>query len=156
MASAKKNADAGTVANFLYYQIFTVFGPFKYCLSDNGSHFADDVLERFLALIKVHYCFTTPYYPQGNGMVEKMNEIITKTIKKLAINQPENWDFHLPAVLYSYQTRAHEKIHISPFVLLYGQSPDSIIQDPLQQLGMSLSFGFERLVALTNSQNRSQ
>ncbi|KAI9010405.1 hypothetical protein CLU79DRAFT_460608 [Phycomyces nitens] len=81
-------------------------------------------------------------------MVEKLNGTLTKSLKKLSIAHPEDWDLHLPAVLYSYRTKSHEALKVSPFELLYGQSPRSYRQDILQSFGLSL--GYERLNKLVN------
>lgn len=51
IAQAVANADADTVADFLYSQVFSVFGPFTFILSDNVSHFSNDIVEKFLALV---------------------------------------------------------------------------------------------------------
>jgi hypothetical protein len=65
-------------------------------------------------------------------------------LKKLAHDNPDDWDSYLPGILYAYRTKAHSYLNISPFELLYGQasnSPDSNILDLLGKLN-----GWERLV----------
>ncbi|CEP10491.1 hypothetical protein, partial, partial [Parasitella parasitica] len=146
VAVPSKAADADTVAAFLYKHVFTVFGPPTHLLSDNGSHFDNEVIDRFLAIVKTHHQFAAPYRPQTNGRVEKLNGTLGKAIKKLALENPLEWDNHVDAVLYAYRTKAHAVVNVSPFELLYGQQPRAISQDILQDLGRSL--GFERLVKL--------
>lgn len=148
IAMVSENADDDNVADFLYSQVFTVFGPFQFILSDNASHFSNDIVEKFLALVKVHHPFTFPYHPECNGMVEKLNGTLVKALKKLCISDPLNWDFYLPSVLYSYRTKAHETVHMSPYKLLFGLAPRTFCQNLLQQLDKKL--GFERLVSLTD------
>ncbi|KAG1318626.1 hypothetical protein G6F62_012250 [Rhizopus arrhizus] len=146
VAMAYPRADAVTTALFLYEHIFTQFGPPSHLLSDNGSHFLNDIVNEFLTIVKTHHKYSSPYRPFTNGQCEKMNGVLVSSIKKLSIEQPMEWDTHLPAVLYAYRTKAHEVVKISPFELLYGQYPRSSRQDILQTFGQS--FAFERLFKL--------
>lgn len=148
VAVAYPNADAATTASFLYKHVFCQFGPPTHLLSDNGTHFDNDVVENFLTLIKVHHQFTSPYRPSTNGRCERMNGTLLASIRKLSWKDPHNWDHHLNAVLYAYRTKAHETVKISPYELLYGQPPRSFRQDILQQYGEVL--GFERLYKLVD------
>ncbi|OBZ66979.1 Transposon Tf2-9 polyprotein, partial [Choanephora cucurbitarum] len=132
LAQACKKADAHTVANFIYEHIFVQFGPPTHLLSDNGAHFDNDVVEKFLHLLKIHHKFTSPYRPETNGMCERLNGTITQSLKKLSIQHPSAWDLHLPGIIYAYRTKAHGIIKISPFELLYGQPPRAPRQDALQ------------------------
>ena len=54
IAKAVEKADSDTVAYFLYENIFCMFGPFMSLLSDNGTHFDPQVIENFLAIMKVN------------------------------------------------------------------------------------------------------
>ncbi|KAG2198945.1 hypothetical protein INT46_006337, partial [Mucor plumbeus] len=69
MAVATKKADAITAATFLYEEVFTKFGPITTILSDNGSHFANQVLEEYVALCNARHKFGTPYHPENQVMV---------------------------------------------------------------------------------------
>jgi hypothetical protein len=106
------------------------------------------VIEHFLAIVKTHHKFTSPYRPSTNGQVEKLNGTIILAVKKLSLNDKERWDQHLPAVLYAYRTKAHSTVDISPYELLYGQHPRAYRQDILQKVGQML--GYERLVKLVD------
>lgn len=138
LARATRNNDAATADTFIYEEIFCQFGRPAHMLTDNGSHFANALLTDFLRLVRTHHRFTTPYHPETNDMVERLNGTLTKSIKKLALNDPVNWDRHIPAVLYPYRTRAHETVRVSPDELLFGQAALPPDQDILQQLGHTL------------------
>jgi hypothetical protein len=58
-AKAVKSTTAEVAANFLYQDVFTFTGPFKYTLSDNDSHFDNERVEQFLALVR-HFICTLP------------------------------------------------------------------------------------------------
>lgn len=69
-AKAMKAATAEVAANFLYKEIFTFTGPFDFVLSDNGSHFINEVVEQFLAFVRTHHLYSTPYHPQTSGRIK--------------------------------------------------------------------------------------
>jgi transposase InsO family protein len=146
MAVPTKKADAITAATFLYQQVFCTFGPLTTILSDNGAHFANQVLREYIKIVNARRKFTTPYYPQCNGMVEKFNSTLLSSLRKLSHLKAKTWDEHLPTILYSYRVGSHEALSISPYELMFGISPLPHNMDPLLALGRSL--GFERLMAL--------
>ncbi|GAA5797899.1 hypothetical protein HPULCUR_003295 [Helicostylum pulchrum] len=77
-----------------------------------------------------------------------MNGNISKALKKLSIDNPTDWDEHLLAVLYAYKTKAHYVLKMSPYESMFGISPPSSRQDPLQLLGRALDM--ERLTELND------
>ncbi|CEP11495.1 hypothetical protein [Parasitella parasitica] len=153
LAVATRKADAITAATFLYEEVFTKFGPITTLLSDNGSHFANQVLEKYVALCNARHKFGTPYHPENQGMVEKLNHTLVTAIKKLSVAYPSEWDTHLNTILYSYRVRAHESIGISPYELLFGVVPVDAERDPLLAFGKTL--GYDRLLALPELRNEA-
>jgi len=154
IAEATTTQNSTVVANFLYEKIFCQFGPFSSILTDNGSPFSNDIIDKFLSIIRSKHTFTTPYRPQCNGKNEKLNGTLSKAIKKLTHNDPSNWDLHLHSVLYAYRTKVHDKTKISPYQLLFGQDPLHIDSDPILELGNNL--GFERYSQLVDRNTLSE
>ena len=154
VAKAVPSANAASVVKFLYEDIFCNFGPPKEILTDNGSHFLNSGVKQFVDLVKVRHKFTAPYRPQTNGKVEKFNGTLVKGLRKLVNQERRNWDEFVSTVLYSYRTKSHGTLGISPFELLYGIAPHHPEQDILQQLGTKL--GMERHVLLQDQRLRDQ
>jgi hypothetical protein len=144
IAIATKSADATTAASFLYTHIFCHYGPPTELLSDNGKHFTSLILDNFLQIIKTKHVFTTPYRPNVNGMAEKINGVIVKSLKKTIYGlQQKNWDDYLNSILYAYRTKCHSSLRLSPFELMYGTTPNSMDKDLVHQIGNA--YGFSRL-----------
>ncbi|KAG2210121.1 hypothetical protein INT46_010326 [Mucor plumbeus] len=95
--------------------------------------------------------FGTPYHPENQGIIEKLNYTLITAIKKSSISCPSDWDTHLNTILYAYRVRAHEALEISPFELLYGVVPVDAQRDPLLSFGKAL--GFDRLLWLPDMHN---
>lgn len=144
LAVPTKRADAITAATFLYEYVFCTYGPVTSILSDNGAHFCNQVVDTLTKMVKSKHSLTTPYKPSSNGMVEKFNGTLTKSLKKMVSKKPGDWDSYIPTVLYAYRIRSHEVLGISPYELVYGVAPLTEDQDPIVNFGRAL--GFERLL----------
>ena len=79
-------------------------------------------------LLQIRKMNTTPYHPQANGLVENFNGTLKKMLKCYAKDEPEEWDRHIPFVLFAYRESPHESTGYSPFELLYGRK----VRGPLQ------------------------
>jgi hypothetical protein len=63
---------------------------------------------------------STPYYPQGNGLVESSNKSIIRIIKKLPEDNKKAWDSKLKFSLWADLVTLKRSLGISPFQLVYG------------------------------------
>lgn len=81
-AVSTRHITAQDVNKFLFENIFCRFVlPLKIIL-DHGPGFRGNVLQDLLGRLKVKHRYSSPYYPQCNGLVEKMNGILVKIISK--------------------------------------------------------------------------
>ena len=69
----------------------------------------------------VKHRHSTPYYPQCNGLVEKVNGMICKIISKHVGSKTQHWDKHLNATLWAYRTSFKTSLGFTPFHLVHGQ-----------------------------------
>ena len=70
--------------------------------------------------MKIKNLYSTPRYPQSNGLAEASNKTILTALKKRLDSAKDKWVDELPRVLWAYRTKAHRPISISPFMLTYG------------------------------------
>ena len=88
-------------------QIFSIFGIPSYIHSDCGSGFMSKELRDNLHSKGIATSRTTPYNPQGNGLVERYNGIIWKTVTlALEAHKLPNtaWEVVLPDALHSIRS----------------------------------------------------
>ncbi|MCO5572790.1 hypothetical protein L7F22_026549 [Adiantum nelumboides] len=91
------------VAKFIFEHICCRFGVPLEILSDRGPSLRGDLVGELMKKLKIKRRHSTPYYPQCNGLVEKVNGMICKIITKQVVSKPKEWDKHLEAALWSYR-----------------------------------------------------
>ena len=92
-AYALKDATADTIAEA------------KRLHSDMGPNLNAAVLRSLCDLYEISRSHTVPYYPQGNGVVERMNRVLQDIIAKRIMDKDcRDWDKQLPAAVFAYNT----------------------------------------------------
>ncbi|KAL0840676.1 hypothetical protein ABMA28_015872 [Loxostege sticticalis] len=100
------DVSSKTVIKHLH-NLFMIFGMPSYIHSDRGTAFLSAEVQEFLHARGIATSRTTPYNPQGNGQVEKLNSTLWRTIllalktKNLSV---ENWEQVLPQALHSIRS----------------------------------------------------
>ena len=103
-------------------KLFSEFGVPSIVHSDQGRNCESTVLRQTLDAFGVSKSHTTAYHPQGDGMVERMNRSLLQLLRSYVETQDE-WERYLPLVLFAYRTAVHATTGVSPFVLMFGRSP---------------------------------
>ena len=106
-------------------KVFSIFGHPEILHSDQGRNFESSILAQTLEAFGVHKSRTTPYHPQGDGMVERFNRSLLQLLRAY-VDAQNDWERYLPLVLYGYRTSVHASTGISPFVLMFGCHPRSM------------------------------
>lgn len=104
-------------------QHFGRFGAPAQVRSDNGPHFAADIVKQFLILVGVQHCKTLPYSSQENSIVERCNKEINRHIRALTFdnNSLEFYEESLPFVQRILNSNHSVKLNMSAADLLFGQ-----------------------------------
>jgi transposase InsO family protein len=78
-----KYCSATIAACFIFDDIITMFGCPKILMSDQGTHFINNIVESLTEEFAFHHQKSTPYHPQENGIVEAFNKILETTLTKI-------------------------------------------------------------------------
>jgi len=78
---------------------------------------------------------TTPYNPKANGLTERANGIIGKILSKVVSAHKTDWDYKLASAVFAYNTAEKTTTGKSPYYLVYGQEPLSILGIELTTVG---------------------
>jgi len=97
----------------------------KYSIQTKGQTFESTILTQVLQAFGIRKSRTTPYHPQGDGMVERFNRTLLQLLRAYVAPQSD-WETYLPQVLYAYRTACHSSTGVSPNLLLYGRDPPAL------------------------------
>jgi transposase InsO family protein len=76
-------ADGKTAALFVFNQIIARFGVPQSIVTDNGSHFRNEMMSELSAKLGFRHENSSPYYPQANGQVEAINKVLKTMIQRM-------------------------------------------------------------------------
>ena len=83
---------------------------------------------------------TTPYNPQCDGLVERMNRTLVGTIALVAKDAKDNWDIRIGLALMAIRSAVQSSTGFSPHFLMFGREmrlPADLIYDTFQKETMS-------------------
>ena len=108
------------VTQFIWKNIVCRFGVPRSIVSNNGPQFNSRVYRNFCHELKIKNLYSTPRYPQSNGLAEASNKTLLTALKKLLYSTKGKWVDELPGVLWAYRTTGRRSTGISPFTITYG------------------------------------
>ena len=109
--------------------------------SDNGPQFSSEELDQFAKSYDILLSTSSPYYPQGNGLVERM----VKTIKNLFKKSDDRY-----LSLLIYRSTPLPWCGLSPASLLMGRQPKST----LPQINTHLTPDWPHLISFPENDSK--
>lgn len=120
-----------------FHETFCRFGFPETLKTDNGPQFTGEEMKTFCKQFGIEHRKTTPYWPQANGEVERVNGMIEKHLKISHLEETEwKWDLRMSVLMYN--STPHSSTGVAPSVLLFGR----LIRDKLP----AVSTGPNRLI----------
>ena len=104
------------------------YGMPKTTLSDNGREFKNALFASVKQNFGIKPRFTAPYNPQGNGLCEKTNGVISTLIAKILDGRGGDigqWDTRVEEAVFLNNTKLHSATGKTPFEMLYGKPRNS-------------------------------
>jgi hypothetical protein len=117
---ALKSKMAKEVAEKLYH-IFCDFGFPKVIQSDNGREFVNAILKEWMELAEIGHHVSTPYYPQCNGITERMNSSVLKVLKGTIKGRVHQWEQFIPLTQMYINCRTSRTHRSAPFALVFAR-----------------------------------
>ena len=114
-----RSTTARAVATGLL-EIFSRTGIPLQILSDQGAQFTGKVLQHLCEGLGIQQIQSTPYHPEGNGVVERMHGPLCAMLTKAA-REGQDWVGQVPFALFALRAAPNRDTGFSPFELVYGR-----------------------------------
>jgi len=111
------------VVDFFIKEIFLQHGAPLQLISDRGKCLKNNFTKELFAALQVERGLCSPYRPQTNGLVERLNHTLAMMLSMYVRPQHDDWDKSLHYVTFAYNTAQQSSIGCSPFFALYGREP---------------------------------
>ena len=115
--------EAYALKNKLVDEFFFRFGPPEQLHSDQGRNFEAEVVQEIICkLLEIVKTETSPYHPQSDGLVKRMNHtlLVMQCLWQYVTNNP-CWDSHLRRLCMAYNKSVQSTTGCSPFFLMFGR-----------------------------------
>ncbi|XP_055633272.1 uncharacterized protein K02A2.6-like [Toxorhynchites rutilus septentrionalis] len=103
------------------HETFCRFGMPESIKSDNGPQFISTEFQEFCRQFDIDHRKTTPYWPQANGEVERLNRSIGKRLKISQETLGSDWQWDLRTFVLMHNSTPHSTTGIAPSILMFGR-----------------------------------
>ena len=130
LASCSKTINATDTGKLLWNTVVKLHGVPRVIYSDIGSQFIASSWQELWRLTGTKLAFSTAYHPQTQGVVERMNAVVSQTIRCIihATGNTKDWEKILPTVELAINSLPNQSTGFSPFFLNYGYEPVTPVQ----------------------------
>lgn len=134
-AKAIPDKRAETIATFIVDDIICRHGIPEEIVTDHGTEFDNQLMKYIARRVGIKRILATTYHPQANGQVERMNQTLVNTLRKLTDKKPNLWDEYMATALFAYRTTQQSTTGYTPFQLLHGYEAVTPLTRNLKQIG---------------------
>ena len=130
LAPCRKNITATGTAQLLWNTVVRYHGVPRVIYSDRGPQFTAKSWQELWRITGTKLGYSIAYHPQTQGVVERMNSVVSQTLRCL-IHERKNvkdWEILLPTVEMVINSLPNQSTGFSPFYLNYGHEPVTPIQ----------------------------
>jgi transposase InsO family protein len=115
-----RNMEARTVAEALFGRWISIFGA-PHCIhSDRGTCFEAAVFKELCELFNIKKTRTAPYYPQSDGLIERLFRTVKDMIYATTQTYKTEWNKVLPIVEMGLRGTVQATIKVSPHEVIFG------------------------------------
>ena len=118
------------VAQVFMNQVYRLHGLPNFIISDRDKVFTSLLWKELFKLAGIDLCMSLAYHPQSDGQTERVNQCIEGYLRCFIHSCPSAWSQWLHLAEYWYNTSYHSALKLTPFEVLYAQTPRHFGIDP--------------------------
>ena len=96
-------------------KFFSLVGIPSVITSDNATYFSSQLNDKFMELFGCKPRFSTVLHPEGNSLVERLNQSLKRMLTHVSQKYPKQW--------WCIRESRNETLGVSPFMILMGRNP---------------------------------
>ena len=118
----KKTTTAGEAARLYWQHVVRLHGVPRAIHTDQGAQFVGRWWHEIWTLLGTKLRYGTEYHPQSQGQVERMNAVVSQTLRCLMTDVADlsRWKDFLPTVEMVVNSLPNRSTGYNPFFLMYG------------------------------------
>jgi hypothetical protein len=127
LCSLQHPFTTSTVAQIFMDNIFKLHGMPHSIVSDHDPTFTNNFWQELFKLQGTQLHLSMTYHPQTDGQTEVVNKCLETYLWCFASDRQTQWAQWLPLVEWWYNTSYHVATRMTPFEVVYGQKPLSVL-----------------------------
>jgi hypothetical protein len=108
------------MAGLYLHELFRHHGAPTQIISDRDTRFTSHFWGRFQEALGTKLSFSTAFHPQTDGQSERTIQTLEDMLRSCALTMGGDWESHLGAAEFAYNSSYHASIGMTPFEALYG------------------------------------
>ncbi|CAI7758786.1 unnamed protein product, partial [Closterium sp. NIES-54] len=121
---------AAETAKLFFTQVVRLHGLPSAIISDRDTRFLSNFWTALFQLLGTQIRLCTAYHPETDGQTERMNRTLEDALRSCVNSMQTDWDQHLAAVEFAYNSSPNIATGEPPFLLATGQLPRSVTSLP--------------------------
>jgi hypothetical protein len=122
-----KTDDASHIADLFFQEIIRLHGVPNTIVSNCGTKFLSHFWRTLWAKLGTNLLFSTTCHPQTDGQTEVVNRTLSTMLRVVLKKNIKMWEEGLPHVEFAYNRSLHSTTKMSPFEIVYGLLPRTLI-----------------------------
>ena len=116
-----RNKTTLTVTEAFVAHWVSRFGSPRILHQDNGSEFTSTMFKEMCDVLGIARTTTTPYHPQSNGQVERVNQTVQNMMKCICTETGKDWAEVAGLAASAYRAAQHESTGFTPNRMVLGR-----------------------------------
>lgn len=125
LAPCTKHVTAEQLGQLLEKHVFRLHGVPQDIVSDRDIRFETKFWQESCSNLKIKLNRSTAQHPQSDGQTERANGVLEDTLRHFVSPNQDDWDELLSVAEFAMNNAYNESIQTTPFMLNYGQTPDT-------------------------------